>query len=61
MISQSRYLELVVEAGSLEALTAAFQANERNGFDTVCPDCRTSMIRLGICFSCPLCGFGSCG
>jgi len=61
MISQSRHLELAVEMRSPEASAAAFQANEKNGFDTICPDCRVSMIRLGICFSCPLCGFGSCG
>lgn len=29
--------------------------------DGVCPDCRIKMIRLGGCFSCPLCGLGSCG
>jgi len=26
-----------------------------------CPDCGTGLIRLGSCFSCPACGFGSCG
>ncbi|MCX6830387.1 MAG: hypothetical protein NT002_14065 [candidate division Zixibacteria bacterium] len=26
-----------------------------------CPDCGTGLIRLGSCFSCPTCGFGSCG
>lgn len=25
-----------------------------------CPDCGVRMIRLGTCFSCPICGFGSC-
>ncbi len=29
--------------------------------DGICPDCRVKMIRLGGCFSCPLCGLGSCG
>ncbi|HHI03183.1 MAG: hypothetical protein DRP51_08505 [Candidatus Zixiibacteriota bacterium] len=26
-----------------------------------CPDCRIRMVRLGNCFSCPLCGYGGCG
>ncbi len=26
-----------------------------------CPDCGSGMVRLGTCFSCPACGFGSCG
>ncbi len=26
-----------------------------------CPDCGTGMVRLGTCFSCPTCGWGSCG
>ena len=26
-----------------------------------CPDCGSGMVRLGSCFSCPLCGFGACG
>lgn len=26
-----------------------------------CPDCGAGMVRLGNCFSCPLCGFGGCG
>ena len=26
-----------------------------------CPDCRIKLIRLGNCFSCPLCGYGGCG
>jgi hypothetical protein len=26
-----------------------------------CPDCGAGMVRLGVCCSCPLCGFGSCG
>jgi len=25
-----------------------------------CPDCGTGMVRLGVCFSCPACGWGSC-
>jgi hypothetical protein len=25
-----------------------------------CPDCGGGMIRLGVCFSCPGCGFESC-
>lgn len=25
-----------------------------------CPDCGAGMVRLGTCFSCPSCGFGSC-
>ncbi|MFH2036044.1 MAG: hypothetical protein ABIJ45_06540 [Candidatus Zixiibacteriota bacterium] len=27
----------------------------------VCPECGIEMIRLGTCFSCPVCGLGSCG
>jgi hypothetical protein len=26
-----------------------------------CPDCGAGMVRLGLCFTCPLCGFGGCG
>jgi hypothetical protein len=26
-----------------------------------CPECNGAMIRLGTCFSCPVCGYGSCG
>ncbi len=26
-----------------------------------CPECSGAMIRLGVCFSCPVCGYGSCG
>ena len=26
-----------------------------------CPDCGGGMVRLGGCFSCLSCGFGSCG
>jgi len=25
-----------------------------------CPECGIKMVRLGYCFSCPQCGFGSC-
>lgn len=25
-----------------------------------CPDCGQGMVRLGRCFSCPVCGFSSC-
>jgi len=25
-----------------------------------CPDCGAGMVRQGFCFSCPVCGFGSC-
>jgi len=26
-----------------------------------CPDCGVKLVRLGSCFSCPRCGYGSCG
>ena len=26
----------------------------------ICPDCGIKMIRLGSCFTCPLCGHGGC-
>jgi hypothetical protein len=26
-----------------------------------CPECGGGMVRSGACFSCPVCGFGSCG
>ncbi len=29
--------------------------------DCYCPDCQIKLIRLGNCFSCPLCGYGGCG
>jgi hypothetical protein len=25
-----------------------------------CPDCGAGMVRLGMCFTCPACGFGGC-
>ncbi len=25
-----------------------------------CPECGGGMVRSGACFSCPVCGFGSC-
>ncbi len=25
-----------------------------------CPECGIAMIRLGSCFSCPVCGYGGC-
>ena len=25
-----------------------------------CPDCQVRLVRLGTCFSCPLCGYGGC-
>lgn len=25
-----------------------------------CPDCGIALVRFGTCFSCPLCGLGSC-
>jgi hypothetical protein len=25
-----------------------------------CPDCGAGMVRLGVCYSCPCCGFGGC-
>ena len=31
------------------------------GRSVICPDCGVTLIRLGSCFSCPACGFGSCG
>ncbi|UCD17671.1 MAG: hypothetical protein JSV44_01860 [Candidatus Zixiibacteriota bacterium] len=27
---------------------------------SICPHCGAVLIRLGSCFSCPLCGYGSC-
>ena len=29
--------------------------------ENFCPHCRIMMIRLGLCFSCPRCGYGGCG
>ncbi|MFQ5485024.1 MAG: hypothetical protein ACE5DO_06795 [Desulfobacterales bacterium] len=26
-----------------------------------CPECESGMVRMGNCFNCPSCGFGSCG
>ena len=26
-----------------------------------CPDCGAGMVRIGMCFTCPSCGFGGCG
>jgi len=25
-----------------------------------CPDCGAGMVRQGLCFTCPSCGFGGC-
>ncbi|MBD3401474.1 hypothetical protein GF420_01155 [candidate division GN15 bacterium] len=47
---------------------AAFIQVERSQFDEccyhnagTCPDCASGMVRLGSCFSCPTCGYQSCG
>ncbi len=47
---------------------AAFIQVGRRRFDEccypnagTCPDCTGAMIRLGTCFSCPSCGYQSCG
>jgi hypothetical protein len=37
------------------------QPDGRSNIDNHCPHCHVRMVRLGVCFSCPLCGFGSCG
>jgi predicted RNA-binding Zn-ribbon protein involved in translation (DUF1610 family) len=36
--------------------------DKRDGLisDIFCPDCGMELIRLGACFACPTCGFGSC-
>lgn len=26
-----------------------------------CPDCGSGMVRSGVCYSCPGCGYGQCG
>lgn len=47
---------------------AAFVQIGRSRFDEccypnagTCPDCTGAMVRLGSCFSCPSCGYQSCG
>jgi len=27
---------------------------------TACPDCGVGLVRLGHCFTCPVCGYGGC-
>jgi hypothetical protein len=35
--------------------------HKQNGWDKdVCPECLTALVRLGACFSCPICGYGGC-
>jgi hypothetical protein len=39
---------------------ASIEFEEHLRSDTICPHCRVALIRLGSCFSCPICGFGGC-
>ncbi len=43
--------------------TKPIPSHRDNGLmaDIFCPDCGMALIRLGACFTCPICGFGSCG
>jgi hypothetical protein len=37
-----------------------FYSEDKTGH-ACCPDCGGGMVRLGSCFSCPSCGYQSCG
>lgn len=41
------------------ALQSSEEYQYRNA--ATCPDCGAGMVRLGTCYSCPGCGWGSCG
>jgi hypothetical protein len=65
MINQNEMSEisgLVTNNNLAETNFALFAGQERGIKSTPqCPECRMKMIRLGVCFSCPECGYGSCG
>ncbi|MEP0827786.1 MAG: hypothetical protein HRF51_04625 [bacterium] len=44
-------------------IPTALVSNERSAPSVAalyCPDCGIALVRFGTCFSCPLCGLGSC-
>ncbi len=47
----------------VNAVTSSLTESEGYSYlnAATCPDCGAGMVRLGNCFSCPLCGFGGCG
>ena len=63
MINHNNRCVLVIESTPISPLPeGALTEHERHlRGDMVCPDCRIPLVRLGSCFSCPLCGFGGCG
>jgi hypothetical protein len=70
MINQNEMSEIselitndnLVEASFAESNFALFAGQDKAIKSTPqCPECRMKMIRLGVCFSCPECGYGSCG
>jgi hypothetical protein len=70
MINQNEMSEIselitndnLVETNLAETSFALLVGQEREFKSTPqCPECRMKMIRLGVCFSCPECGYGSCG
>ena len=44
----------------VEAADHSCESTSRNR-DMICPDCGAALVRLGACFTCPLCGYGGCG
>jgi len=51
---------------AIDAIDGTDKTNKKNCDMTkvdsaVCPDCGVELRRYGACFSCPVCGLGSCG
>ncbi|SYZ74124.1 hypothetical protein TRIP_C60394 [Candidatus Zixiibacteriota bacterium] len=63
MTNHDNHTDLVPIAVSRGMETAGLIAGAAiaAGPNVNCPDCGVTLIRLGGCFSCPVCGFGSCG
>jgi len=62
MINQDRHLISKIEIAPV--IDEQQYGGEESSCDShhpgVCPDCGIQMVRLGSCFTCPLCGFGGC-
>ncbi len=63
MTNPDSHIDLVSAMTSFKKETAGSLNNSAPAvsFNAACPDCGVTLIRLGSCFSCPACGFGSCG
>lgn len=63
LVTNNNVAEANLAEGNFAENNFAFLAGGERGIKAApeCPECRMKMIRLGVCFSCPECGYGSCG